>query len=181
MKAHRRKFTPEEDQQLRLLVEENGAHKWDYIAASMPGRTGRQCRDRYQNYLCPGISRDEWTQEEERLLLEKHAEYGPQWAKISKFFQGRTEFGFSAGHEELVEGHGVHPHRALYAADAGAGARDASAQAAGSQSPDGVQGLGMALQIVEDEQAVPGYRSARYASQFGHESDGVTCRDGVCE
>ena len=90
MKAQRRKFTPEEDQQLRMLVEENGAHKWDYIAASMPGRTGRQCRDRYQNYLCPGISRDEWTQEEERLLLEKHAEYGPQWAKISKFFQGRT-------------------------------------------------------------------------------------------
>ena len=90
MKTARRKFTEEEDQQLRMLVEEHGAHKWDYIAASMPGRTGRQCRDRYQNYLCPGISRDEWTREEEQLLLEKYEEYGSQWSKISKFFQGRT-------------------------------------------------------------------------------------------
>ena len=90
MKSQRRKFSPEEDAALQRLVEEHGAHKWDHIAASMPGRTGRQCRDRYQNYLCPGISRDEWTHEEEMLLLEKHAEYGSQWAKISKFFNGRT-------------------------------------------------------------------------------------------
>lgn len=90
MKNQRRKFTPEEDEQLRRLVEENGAHKWDYIATSMPGRTGRQCRDRYQNYLCPGISRDEWTAEEERLLIEKHAEFGSHWAKMTRFFPGRT-------------------------------------------------------------------------------------------
>lgn len=90
MKSQRRKFTPEEDEQLRRLVEENGARKWDHIASSMPGRTGRQCRDRYQNYLCPGISRDEWTPEEEQLLIQKHEEFGSHWSKISRFFQGRT-------------------------------------------------------------------------------------------
>lgn len=90
MTSQRRKFTPEEDEKLRMLVAENGAQKWDMIAESMPGRTGRQCRDRYQNYLSPGISRDEWTEEEEKLLVEKYAEFGSHWSKISRFFQGRT-------------------------------------------------------------------------------------------
>ena len=90
MKTQRRKFTPEEDETLRNLVAENGPHKWDMIAILMPGRTGRQCRDRYQNYLCPGINKDMWTHEEEMLLLEKYSQYGSQWAKISKFFKGRT-------------------------------------------------------------------------------------------
>lgn len=90
MKTHRRKFTPEEDSRLKQLVHEFGAHKWDRIAEGMPGRSGRQCRDRYQNYLCPGIMNDEWTTHEEMLLKKLYDEYGPRWSKISSFFQGRT-------------------------------------------------------------------------------------------
>jgi hypothetical protein len=56
----------------------------------MPGRSGRQCRDRYRNYLCPGITTDQWTAEEDNLLRQKYAELGTQWAKIGKSFRGRT-------------------------------------------------------------------------------------------
>lgn len=43
----RKKFSPEEDEQLKKLVEKMGSKKWGNIAKFMPGRTGRQCRDRY--------------------------------------------------------------------------------------------------------------------------------------
>ena len=87
---HRQLFTPAEDMQLCSLVACLGARNWDEIAKQMPGRTGRQCRDRYKNYLSPEISTIGWTYEEERLLAEKYAEFGPKWSKIAEFFQGRT-------------------------------------------------------------------------------------------
>jgi hypothetical protein len=90
MEPQRRKFTEEEDEALRALVSEHGPHRWDRIALFMPKRTGRQCRDRYCNYLCPGITQDAWTREEDELLREKYMELGPQWAKMKPFFQGRT-------------------------------------------------------------------------------------------
>ena len=49
-KIMRRKFTPGEDERLRNIVLRNGPKKWQKIALEMPGRTARQCRDRYQNY-----------------------------------------------------------------------------------------------------------------------------------
>ncbi|OHT13957.1 Myb-like DNA-binding domain containing protein [Tritrichomonas foetus] len=90
VKCPKKKFTPEEDAMLLKLVKQIGACKWDTIALSMPGRKGRQCRDRYMNYLNPNVNHDEWTAEEDALLSKKVSEYGTRWSKISKFFDGRT-------------------------------------------------------------------------------------------
>ncbi|MDR2628737.1 MAG: SANT/Myb domain-containing protein, partial [Puniceicoccales bacterium] len=57
-------FTPDEDAQLRALVAEYGTDDWSQIALDMPGRTGRQCRDRWVNYLNPDISLLSWTKAE---------------------------------------------------------------------------------------------------------------------
>lgn len=86
----RKKFTAEEDERLRELVQRKGAKKWNVIASYMPGRTGRQCRDRYHNYLVPGFFHGEWTQSEDDLLREKYNELGPQWTRITYFFQHRS-------------------------------------------------------------------------------------------
>ncbi|OHT01555.1 Myb-like DNA-binding domain containing protein [Tritrichomonas foetus] len=85
-----RKFTVEEDRRLAELVRMNGPKKWRKIAMAMEGRTGRQCRDRYRNYLAPSINKSEWTLDEDHLLIEKVHQYGSCWSKISKFFFGRT-------------------------------------------------------------------------------------------
>ncbi len=51
---NRRMWSPEEDHTLRLLREEKSLKKWSVIARKMetdynlPGRTGKQCRERYQ-------------------------------------------------------------------------------------------------------------------------------------
>lgn len=85
-----KRFTEFEDQKLRELVEQFGARRWRRIAQLMPGRTARQCRDRYCNYLSPDFYNEKWTDEEDNLLIEKHKELGPQWVKIAAFFPGKN-------------------------------------------------------------------------------------------
>lgn len=41
-----RKWTPEEDARVRLLVEEHGTKQWGLIGQKLQGRTGKQCRER---------------------------------------------------------------------------------------------------------------------------------------
>eukprot|EP00953_Heterococcus_sp_UTEX-ZZ885_P001435 1297-Heterococcus_DN1.PRE.1 len=40
-----------EDDMLRGLVEEHGSKKWSQIAMGLPGRSGKQCRERWLNHL----------------------------------------------------------------------------------------------------------------------------------
>ena len=89
-KDSRKKFRKEEDEKLRELVEQKGSKKWDLIAKEMPGRTGRQCRDRFKNYLVPGFFNGQWSEEEDRLLFKKYIEFGSQWSKITQFFPNRS-------------------------------------------------------------------------------------------
>lgn len=86
----RKKFSKEEDEQLKKLVDEMGGKKWKNIAKHMPGRTGKQCRDRYKNYLVPGFFNDHWNKEEDEMLLKLYKELGPKWSKMSKFFNNRN-------------------------------------------------------------------------------------------
>ena len=46
-------------------------HRWTVIASNLPGRTGKQCRERWVNQLDPSIKRDQnWTEEEDRIIME---------------------------------------------------------------------------------------------------------------
>ncbi|EAX95540.1 Myb-like DNA-binding domain containing protein [Trichomonas vaginalis G3] len=89
--AKKHKFTPEEDQLLLDLVKKYGLFDWESIAEEMEDRTARQCRDRWNYYLNPDVRNNNWTEEEEKLLLKKYARYGPKWSLISKFFDNRTD------------------------------------------------------------------------------------------
>lgn len=86
----RRLFTSEEDRRLIQLVEQYGANSWALIADRIPGRTSRQCKERYFTYLCPDVKKAPWTEEEDELLFQKVREYGRRWSDIAKYFDGRT-------------------------------------------------------------------------------------------
>lgn len=88
--AKRKKFSSEEDNQLKKLIDLYGAKKWDKIASLMPGRTGRQCRDRFTNYLESSLTNGPWTDNEDELLEKKVCEFGLHWNLIVKFFKGRS-------------------------------------------------------------------------------------------
>lgn len=72
-------------------MEQYGASNWAVIALSLPGRTGKQCRERYHNHLQPDIKKGDWTEEEDRKIVYLQAKYGNQWAKITKELPGRTD------------------------------------------------------------------------------------------
>ncbi|XP_038976184.1 transcription factor MYB3R-5-like [Phoenix dactylifera] len=82
-------WTKEEDDLIIQLVEKHGC-KWSVIAKSLPGRIGKQCQDRWLNYLNPAINKDAWTREEEEVLVCAHQIYGSKWAEIAKYLPGRT-------------------------------------------------------------------------------------------
>ena len=84
-------WSPEEDEELRRLVEVHGAQHWSTIASQLPGRIGKQCRERWANHLCPGVRKAEWTEEEDRLIFEGVSELGHKWSEIAKRVPGRTD------------------------------------------------------------------------------------------
>ena len=71
-----RPWTDEEDATVRLQVDTHGTKCWSLIAASLTGRTGKQCRERWHNQLDPAIKKDNWTAEEDRTLLDAHRTLG---------------------------------------------------------------------------------------------------------
>lgn len=84
------KFTKEEDEQLTRIIQEHGTQDWELISSEMKNRTARQCRERWINYISPGLSNAPWTMEEDKKLDELYAEFGSRWHKIAEYFPNRS-------------------------------------------------------------------------------------------
>ncbi|KAK8456736.1 hypothetical protein SEVIR_3G062901v4 [Setaria viridis] len=85
-------WTEEEDAQLVRFVRLFGERRWDFLAkVSGLRRTGKSCRLRWVNYLHPGLRRGRITADEERLIVQLHAQWGTRWSRIARSLPGRTD------------------------------------------------------------------------------------------
>jgi hypothetical protein len=84
-------WTKEEDMKLMELVKKFGAEKWSNISSYLPGRLGKQCRERWFNHLNPEVRKTGWSKEEEWMLFLLHRKYGNSWSILSEKIPGRTD------------------------------------------------------------------------------------------
>jgi len=104
-------WVQEEDELLRSIVceqlscdpdspETSGRIRWSSVASTYAGRqtpaipvvrSGKQCRERWVNHLAPGLSKDDWTQDEDEILERALREHGTKWVEIGKLLPGRTD------------------------------------------------------------------------------------------
>jgi RNA polymerase-binding transcription factor DksA len=54
-------------------------------------RSGKQCKERWNNYLNPDINRGPWEYQEDLQVLQLYKEHGKKWSNISKMTKNRTE------------------------------------------------------------------------------------------
>ncbi len=84
-------WTREEDELLAKLVQEYGPKKWSVIASNVPGRIGKQCRERWLNHLDSSVTKSPWTDKEDETLLQAQERVGNRWCEIAKMLPGRPE------------------------------------------------------------------------------------------
>ena len=66
-------------------------YQWSKIAEFLPGRSGKQIRERFVNHLDPNLKKSEWTDDEEAILIGMHKHHGNKWTLISKNVPGRSD------------------------------------------------------------------------------------------
>lgn len=90
------KWSSLEDAKLLFVVREfkkkSADFIWDDVASLITGRTGKQCRERYLNYLADDVNSSKlYSPTEDALLFELFFRLGSQWSNISKMLRGRKE------------------------------------------------------------------------------------------
>jgi len=99
----KRGWSPAEDAMLLHCVELVGPHRWAAaIAPKVPGRTGKQCRDRYMYHLAPHLDKSDWDPTEDLRIMDAVAEHGTAWAKLVQLFPGRTDNGLKNRWNTLI-------------------------------------------------------------------------------
>ena len=89
----RRVWTLHDDSVLKHKILTNGrsSMNWNEVALSFPGRTGKQCRERWHHHLREGIKKGEWSEKDDATILSSHARLGNRWSKISKLLTKRSD------------------------------------------------------------------------------------------
>jgi hypothetical protein len=108
-KRTRNLFTDVEDEQIRQLVAQDGEGNWSRVAEKLPGRSARQCKERWDSYLAPHIINGPWSKVDDELLLAKTCEIGHQWKRLESWFPGRSDINIKNHWRKIYKRHPLLP------------------------------------------------------------------------
>ncbi|KAJ1421761.1 SANT/Myb domain [Sesbania bispinosa] len=82
----------EEDAKILAFVSKHGSGNGTSVSKkSGLKRCGKSCRLRWTNYLRPDLKHDNFTPQEEDLIIKLHAAIGSRWSIIAQQLPGRTD------------------------------------------------------------------------------------------
>eukprot|EP00299_Pterocystis_sp_00344_P011038 c5090_g1_i1.p1 GENE.c5090_g1_i1~~c5090_g1_i1.p1 ORF type:complete len:290 (+),score=49.93 c5090_g1_i1:69-938(+) len=84
-------WSAEEDTLLFEIVQSHGAKNWPQIAQFLPGRSGKQCRERFKNHLDPTLKKEPFSPEEDMKIIRLVEQHGQKWAYLALMMKGRTD------------------------------------------------------------------------------------------
>jgi hypothetical protein len=88
--GRKQKWTPMEDAALRVAVAQFGSEDWRNVALLVPGRSSKQCHERWIGHLAPENTTRAWSADEDRILVKNQVLLGNHWAKIKTLLPGRS-------------------------------------------------------------------------------------------
>ncbi|KAJ0267079.1 Transcription factor MYB120 [Hirschfeldia incana] len=120
-------WTAAEDEILAVYVRENGEGNWNAVQKNTGlARCGKSCRLRWANHLRPNLRKGSFTADEERLIIQLHAQLGNKWARMAAQLPGRTDNeiknywntrlkrlqrqGLPLYPPDIIPNHQLHPH-----------------------------------------------------------------------
>ncbi|XP_057746219.1 transcription factor MYB97-like [Arachis stenosperma] len=85
-------WTAAEDAILVDYVTKHGEGNWNAVQRNTKlARCGKSCRLRWANHLRPNLKKGAFSPEEEKLIIELHAQFGNKWARMAALLPGRTD------------------------------------------------------------------------------------------
>ena len=75
-------WTEEEDNLLRQYHDK--CANWAQVATFIPGRTAKQCRERWFNHVDPDVRKGDWLKEEDELIIRLQQQWGNRWSSIAE-------------------------------------------------------------------------------------------------
>ena len=90
------RWSKEEDRALITAMNSLGSTdgynvRWRAVADLLPGRIGKQARERWFHHLDPELYKGPWTAHEDRVLISSQTMIGNRWCEIAKFLPGRSD------------------------------------------------------------------------------------------
>jgi hypothetical protein len=122
-----RSWTTSEDYRLIMGVHLYGENNWSEVSEFVGGgRTRSQCSQRWCRVIDPKISKEHWTTEEEKKLLQLVKKYGDKsWIKVAQEMNGRSDVQcrykykkLSSQHDNSSDSFGTAPAYQKYKQDA---------------------------------------------------------------
>lgn len=97
-------WNDEENKVLSAAVKKYGIHNWRKVAHFLPGRSNRQCRERYMMRMnVKDRKLGNWTPQEDKLILQLAKKHDYHWVKVEREFEGRNARQIASRYELLIK------------------------------------------------------------------------------